>query len=144
MWSNFPSPVSGNTTYYGDDVTLTTLPGTGTRSANGATLAANSSATYTLDPANQTLEFNVLMPIDSSFLDLYQSSNGTGFVSFFASSSPQVSITGGQGGFDMSGVTANTVLRLDYSYIAVPEPSTYALFGLGALALVVAYRRKVA
>ena len=27
---------------------------------------------------------------------------------------------------------------------AVPEPSTYALFGFGALALVVAYRRKVA
>jgi hypothetical protein len=27
---------------------------------------------------------------------------------------------------------------------AVPEPSTYALFGLGALALVIAYRRKVA
>ena len=30
------------------------------------------------------------------------------------------------------------------SYQSVPEPSTYALFGLGALALVVAYRRKVA
>jgi hypothetical protein len=30
------------------------------------------------------------------------------------------------------------------STAAVPEPSTYALFGLGALALVVAYRRKVA
>jgi hypothetical protein len=28
--------------------------------------------------------------------------------------------------------------------VAVPEPSTYALFGVGALALVVAYRRKVA
>ena len=27
---------------------------------------------------------------------------------------------------------------------AIPEPSTYALFGLGALALVIAYRRKVA
>jgi len=27
---------------------------------------------------------------------------------------------------------------------AVPEPSTYALFGIGALALIVAYRRKVA
>jgi len=27
---------------------------------------------------------------------------------------------------------------------AVPEPTTYALFGLGALALVIAYRRKVA
>ena len=30
------------------------------------------------------------------------------------------------------------------STAAVPEPSTYALFGLGALALVIAYRRKVA
>ena len=27
---------------------------------------------------------------------------------------------------------------------AVPEPSTYALFGIGAMALIVAYRRKVA
>jgi hypothetical protein len=27
---------------------------------------------------------------------------------------------------------------------SVPEPSTYALFGLGALALIIAYRRKVA
>ena len=26
----------------------------------------------------------------------------------------------------------------------IPEPSTYALFGLGALALVIAYRRKMA
>ena len=31
-----------------------------------------------------------------------------------------------------------------FSTTAVPEPSTYALFGFGALALVVAYRRKVA
>jgi hypothetical protein len=36
-----------------------------------------------------------------------------------------------------NGVSAATVSN-------VPEPSTYALFGLGALALVVAYRRKVA
>jgi len=36
-------------------------------------------------------------------------------------------------------------IRFDnIAVIAVPEPSTYALFGLGALALVVAYRRKVA
>jgi len=33
---------------------------------------------------------------------------------------------------------------LQSHYASVPEPSTYALFGLGALALVVAYRRKVA
>ena len=31
-----------------------------------------------------------------------------------------------------------------YSIQSVPEPSTYALFGLGALALIIAYRRKVA
>jgi hypothetical protein len=31
-----------------------------------------------------------------------------------------------------------------FSSQTVPEPSTYALFGLGALALVVVYRRKVA
>jgi hypothetical protein len=27
---------------------------------------------------------------------------------------------------------------------AVPEPSTYALFGLGAMALIIAFRRKAA
>ena len=30
-----------------------------------------------------------------------------------------------------------------FSVTSVPEPSTYALFGLGAMALVIAYRRKV-
>jgi hypothetical protein len=37
--------------------------------------------------------------------------------------------------------TANTPVTIVNN---VPEPSTYALFGLGALALIVAYRRKVA
>jgi hypothetical protein len=41
-------------------------------------------------------------------------------------------------------VNPNTVFDLKITSTAVPEPSTYALFGLGALALVVAYRRKVA
>jgi len=46
-----------------------------------------------------------------------------------------------------SNLAANYQLGGNFSgvtYTAVPEPSTYALFGLGALALVVAYRRKVA
>ena len=38
-----------------------------------------------------------------------------------------------------SGIVVATV-----NVASVPEPSTYALYGLGALALVVAYRRKVA
>ena len=39
-------------------------------------------------------------------------------------------------------VAIDTMTLNDYG--AVPEPSTYALFGLGALALVVAYRRRIA
>jgi hypothetical protein len=35
-------------------------------------------------------------------------------------------------------------IKMEIYGTAVPEPSTYALFGLAALALVVAYRRKVA
>jgi len=46
-----------------------------------------------------------------------------------------------------SDVTATNIDTLGFSVAKitsnVPEPSTYALFGLGALALIVAYRRKV-
>jgi hypothetical protein len=45
---------------------------------------------------------------------------------------------------DYSQMFASGNVSLDYTYAAVPEPSTYALFSLGALALVIAYRRKVA
>ncbi len=58
-------------------------------------------------------------------------SNSTFGISFFLNNSV---------GFDLENqqtlYTANVVT-------AVPEPSTYALFGLGMLALVIAYRRKV-
>jgi PEP-CTERM motif len=57
--------------------------------------------------------------------DTFNFSPGNGVYSFFDA------ISGGHNG------------SLSFSP-AVPEPSTYALFGLGALALVVAYRRKVA
>jgi len=127
--------------FSGSTVTLTTSPDTGTTRFNGATLGANSLGTYTLSPADQSLASNVFSAINSSFWNLYQSSNGSGFVSFTAFNSPQVSVTGGAASFDMSGVLANTVLKLDYVY-TVPEPSTYALFGLGGLALVIAARRK--
>jgi PEP-CTERM motif len=38
----------------------------------------------------------------------------------------------------------SNITASDLATGAVPEPSTYALFGIGALALVMAYRRKVA
>jgi hypothetical protein len=41
--------------------------------------------------------------------------------------------------------TVNTSTGMDgVTFTLVPEPSTYALFGLAALALIIAYRRKVA
>jgi hypothetical protein len=53
------------------------------------------------------------------------------------------------GGPLTAGSTFAFILRNDTQYtdsttLPVPEPSTYALFGLGALAMIVAYRRKVA
>jgi len=41
-------------------------------------------------------------------------------------------------------ITASPPQTLLSGIAVVPEPSTYALFGLGALALIVAYRRKIA
>jgi hypothetical protein len=43
-------------------------------------------------------------------------------------------------GYDTTGAS----VTVGQTTAAVPEPSTYALFGLGALALIVAYRRKAA
>ena len=40
------------------------------------------------------------------------------------------------------GVPSGTTYKIGSSSTVVPEPSTYALFGIGALALIVAYRRR--
>ena len=40
-------------------------------------------------------------------------------------------------------VSTNNNSELVLAYTAVPEPSNYALFGLGVMALVTAYRRRV-
>lgn len=124
--------------YIAMNVSLTTAPST---SGTGASLAANSSGTYTL-AANQTLASNISFNIASIFWGSYSSSNGTGLVSFDVDHTPAVTVTGGNYTADTSNVKANTTLSLTYTYTAVPEPSNYVLFGLGALALVVAYRRK--
>ena len=46
------------------------------------------------------------------------------------------------GSFGLHRMNNDSQLVLDFT--AAPEPSTYALFGLGAIALVIVYRRKVA
>jgi hypothetical protein len=52
--------------------------------------------------------------------------------------------TGGGASDILVGDTGNGYYAPTTSPNTVPEPSTYALFGLGALALIIAYRRKVA
>ncbi len=52
------------------------------------------------------------------------------------------SLTGGTWAITETGTSGANTLNLTYT-TAVPEPSTYALFGLGALVLMIATRRKV-
>jgi hypothetical protein len=65
----------------------------------------------------------------------YNNNNGVIGAVAFATGSGDINI-----GDTGNGMYTPVVLQ----NVAVPEPSTYALFGLGALALVIAYRRKVA
>jgi hypothetical protein len=60
----------------------------------------------------------------------------TALESYRTSFDPSVSYGSGRIGF--------RVAKIQENLNTVPEPSTYALFGIGALALVIAYRRKVA
>ena len=69
-------------------------------------------------------------------LDLYSVPNSGSATAIFSAANNNalsLSSSGFFGPLDVAAVPAT-----------LPEPSTYALFGLGALALVVAYRRKVA
>jgi hypothetical protein len=67
---------------------------------------------------------------------------------FFARENYDIVATGvgsyGDGFVDTSVLSGGTALNVTVTGTAVPEPSTYALFGLGALALVVAFRRRTA
>jgi hypothetical protein len=72
---------------------------------------------------------------------LFSSYTGVGTVAFLLKNEQLITASGAQYGVDSSGAGAFTSMTVTYTY-GVPEPSTYLLFGLGGLALVVAYRRK--
>ena len=99
--------------------------------------------TLTVDMSNYT-------PVAGDFFDLFNFSNGassSGDLSAFQNGSLLFSDSNGvwiasSGGFQYQ--FADATGRLTISSQSIPEPSTYALFGLGALALVVAYRRRIA
>jgi hypothetical protein len=88
----------------------------------------------------------IVQQLDPQYYNLYQSSDGSDFVYFSGYNHRNADIDVPIFGFDDRNWSNTTTLNLTYNYTTspVPEPSTYALFGLGALAMIVAYRRKVA
>lgn len=119
---------------------LTTDPDT----SSDTIIQKNTTETFSLNPSSQTLvsdssslSFSI-SDVNSLWSTFFEGNNK---VSFYAYNNPYIELGGSGGTFNATGIVANTALMLTYTY-AVPEPSTYVLFGLGGLALVVAYRRK--
>lgn len=77
--------------------------------------------------------------IANSYFSAY---TGVGTVSFFLRDQQLVTGTGALYTVDASQAGAFTSMTVTYIY-GVPEPSTYALFGLGGFALLLAYRRRL-
>ena len=85
--------------------------------------------------------------IDGGVTDLvnFNQTAGADYADWASSGTPQVQDAFGTPGTTNVNVGTNELTALDvigYNLNAVPEPSTYALFGLGALALLIAYRHK--
>jgi hypothetical protein len=108
--------------------------------SNGTVVPRNTSQAFTLTPT--ILGSNISFSIDNSSWS-WSDFTGSSVVSFMAQHSPAISITatgGGSGAVD--NIVNSSTLGITYTYTTVPEPSTYALFGLGGLALAVVYRRR--
>jgi len=80
---------------------------------------------------------------NDSFNLTISSYTGVGTVTFNLTDATSATLTGGTPTPNYNNISDPTTVKLAYTYTAIPEPSTYAFFGLGALALVVAYRRRV-
>jgi hypothetical protein len=126
--------------FNGSQVNITTTPST------PFTIPANTSQTFTFSltsllPGGNPFSQN-LAP---QYLSSYQSGNGSGIVSFSATISPDFTSSGSFSDisdFNTANWLNTTELQLTYTYTAVPEPSTYALFGLGAIGMLMVMRRK--
>ena len=107
---------------------------------SGLTLAANGGQqTLTID-GGQSFDI-ASVNIASSVFGAYQSAGGTGFVTFQVRSTQGVNVTGGDFSVNSTATFANTNIGVTYTYTAVPEPSAFALLGLGAMGLVARRRR---
>ena len=125
-----------NTSILSDPATLATAP---------FQLGGNSSQTFTVTPKS-------LIGTGTIDTDLFAFNaaayTGAGLVSFDATISPSVTVTGGSVTFDMSGVSNTTQMTMTYTYdtAPVPEPSQVAasMLLLGGFAGFVIIRRRKA
>ncbi|MCE9586776.1 MAG: PEP-CTERM sorting domain-containing protein [Verrucomicrobia bacterium] len=112
--------------------TLTTIP------AMQFTIATNSNQSFNLGLNPQSLG-----SVNNNLFAFAEFFTGTGTLSStLVQPFVLTSDNSGNTTVDYSQMFASGSVSIDYTYDAIPEPSTYALMGLGALALVVAYRRK--
>jgi hypothetical protein len=132
------SQASISINYWSDNTIGSVSDYSGTTDPN--TLVSNGFFINGFNLSNSKLgDFKSIYSYTSDITQYLVTGTNTLFVNFFNQSGPgalqyKATIT------YTAGVNSNTV----QPYTAVPEPSTYALFGIGALALVVAYRRKAA
>ena len=113
----------------------------------GGVQITNSSQTFTLSEYELFNNKASRVTNLSANLDSYI---GSGLVSFDAAVIPNQYSVGGPGSpyvsvsfnFDNWVTTYGLSLTYDYTVAAVPEPSTYALLGMGALGMGMAMRRK--
>ena len=122
MISNFNTDiVNGQGLTVGVQMNVGTSPDTGYNTWSGNNPTATAGTAFSV--YNQSLETAV---VGGGTLDFYQTSGSASTAIFKAANGNALQLSG-------SGQVS-----------VVPEPSTYALMGLGALLLVVAYRRKSA
>jgi hypothetical protein len=106
------------------------------------TLAAQLTG-MTVNPVGFSPTLNRVIPFQYAIGGIGSTRGGNGRFLGLAAGTFQGSIIQAQ--IYTGALSSSEALALSANIVnTVPEPSTYALFGLGALALVVAYRRKVA